>query len=128
MRTFLVTNGRTQARHRLRPETVLAPGPTQPGPRLGEECRVILDMCREERRSLTELAGALGRPLSAVRILVSDLLDARALVVPLPDECTDPDSDSDSPLGPRPAPELLEALSAALKAKWPEARAFPQAG
>jgi hypothetical protein len=72
---------------------------------------------------VTELAGRLGRPVTAVKVLVSDLLDADALVVPV----TAPyaaSTDADA----RPSSQLLAALSAGLKRKWPDAIAYPQAG
>ncbi|MBP0456147.1 DUF742 domain-containing protein [Streptomyces montanisoli] len=124
VRTYTLTRGRTTPRHLLGLETVLEHGPGRPGPGQAEECERILALCRERRRSVTELAGRLCRPVTAVKILVSDLLDADALVVPVtaPYAATDTDADA------RPSPQLLAALSAGLKRKWPDAMAHPQAG
>ncbi len=82
VRTYAVTRGRTKPRHLLALETVLEAGQGRPGPAQAEECGEILALCRERRRSVVELAGRLGRPVTAVKVLVSDLLDADALVVP----------------------------------------------
>ncbi|MEU9068893.1 DUF742 domain-containing protein [Streptomyces sp. NPDC048306] len=122
VRTYAVVRGRTKPRHLLGLETVLEAGRGRPGPAQAEECAEILALCRERRRSVVELAGRLGRPVTAVKILVSDLLDADALAVPL----TQPYADTGAGSGP--STQLLAALSAGLKRKWPDAVAYPQAG
>ncbi|MFF2506336.1 DUF742 domain-containing protein [Streptomyces sp. NPDC058067] len=126
VRTYTLTRGRTRPRHLLGLETVFDTGPGRPGPGQAEECEEILALCREHRRSVTELAGRLGRPVTAVKILISDLLDANALVVPItaPYAASDAATDADA----RPSPQLLAALSAGLKRKWPDAIAYSQAG
>ncbi|WP_031045755.1 DUF742 domain-containing protein [Streptomyces sp. NRRL F-5650] len=126
VRTYTLTGGRTRPRHLLALDTVLDAGPGRPGPAQAEECVQILALCRERRRSVTELAGRLGRPVTAVKVLVSDLLDADALVVPVTSPYAASDTDSDSDAGP--STQLLAALSAGLKRKWPDAIAYPQAG
>ncbi|MFD4258723.1 DUF742 domain-containing protein [Streptomyces sp. NPDC058534] len=123
VRTYTLTRGRTMPRHLLGLDTVLEAGPGRPGPAQAEECDEIFALCRERRRSVTELAGRLGRPVTAVKVLVSDLLDAGALVVPTAPYTA---SGSDSDAGP--STQLLAALSASLKRKWPDAIAYPQAG
>lgn len=124
VRTYTLTRGRTRPRHLLGLDTVLEAGPGRPGPAQAEECEQILALCRAHRRSVTELAGRLRRPVSAVKILVSDLLDADALVVPVTAPYVASDTDSDA----GPSTQLLAALSAGLKRKWPNAIAYPQAG
>ncbi|MFJ7297962.1 DUF742 domain-containing protein [Streptomyces collinus] len=124
VRTYTLTRGRTKPRHLLGLETMLDAGPGRPGPGHAEECEDILTLCRERRRSVTELAGRLGRPVTAVKILVSDLLDADALVVSVTDAYAASDADADE----RPTTHLLAALSVGLKRKWPDAIAYPQAG
>ena len=116
VRTYTLTRGLVGL------ETVLEAGRGRPGPAQAEECEEILALCRERRRSVVELAGRLGRPVTAVKVLVSDLLDADALVVPL----TRPYADTGAGSGP--STQLLAALSAGLKRKWPDAVAYPQAG
>ncbi|MEV7796546.1 DUF742 domain-containing protein [Streptomyces sp. NPDC087512] len=122
VRTYTLTRGRTKPRHLLGLDTVLDAGPGRPGPAQVEECEEILALCRERQRSVTELAGRLRRPVTAVKVLVSDLLDADALVVPV----TAPTAASHLAGGP--STQLLAALSAGLKRKWPDAVAYPQAG
>lgn len=122
VRTYTLTRGRTKPRHLLGLETVLEAGPGRPGPAQTAEGEEIFALCRERRRSVVELAGRLGRPVTAVKILVSDLLDADALVVPLAQPY------ADTGAGSGPSTQLLAALSAGLKRKWPDAVAYPQAG
>ncbi|MFF7486529.1 DUF742 domain-containing protein [Streptomyces fungicidicus] len=124
VRTYTLTRGRTKPRHLLGLETVLDAGTGRPGPGQVAECEEILALCREHRRSVTELAGRLRRPVTAVKILVSDLLDADALVVSVTDAYTASDADADE----RPTTHLLAALSVGLKRKWPDAVAYPKAG
>ncbi|MFJ8158399.1 DUF742 domain-containing protein [Streptomyces sp. NPDC094468] len=124
VRTYTLTRGRTRPRHLLSLETVLDAGPGRPGPAQAEECEQILTLCRARRRSVVELAGRLGRPVTAVKVLVSDLLDADALVVPVAAPYAASGTDTDA----GPSTQLLAALSAGLKRKWPDAVAFPQAG
>ncbi|MER7933022.1 MULTISPECIES: DUF742 domain-containing protein [unclassified Streptomyces] len=124
VRTYLVTRGRTRPRHLLGMETMLDAGPGRPGPAQAEECQQILVLCRQRRRSVVELAGRLGRPVTAVKVLVSDLLDADALIVTPTHSYAASGTDSDA----GPSTQLLAALAAGLKRKWPDAVAFPQAG
>lgn len=125
VRTYTLTRGRTKPRHLLGLDTVLEAGSGRPGPAQAEECAEILALCRAHRRSVTELAGRLGRPVTAVKVLVSDLLDADALVVPVTAPYAASDSDSDTG---RPSTQLLAAVSAGLKRKFPHATRYPQAG
>ncbi|MFJ2419204.1 DUF742 domain-containing protein [Streptomyces brevispora] len=124
VRTYILTRGRTRPRHLLGLETVLDAGPGRPGLGQAEECEEILALCRDHRRSVTELAGRLGRPVTAVKILVSDLLDSQALVISVTAAFAPSDADADE----RPTTDLLAALSVALKRKFPDAIAYRQAG
>ncbi|AYN31670.1 DUF742 domain-containing protein [Streptomyces albus] len=124
VRTYTLTRGRTKPRHLLGLDTVLEAGSGRPGPAQAEECAEILALCRAHRRSVTELAGRLGRPVTAVKVLVSDLLDADALVVPVTAPYAASGSDSDAV----PSTQLLAAVSAGLKRKFPHATRYPQAG
>ncbi|MFD4574993.1 DUF742 domain-containing protein [Streptomyces sp. NPDC058417] len=124
VRTYVLTRGRTRARHDLHVDTVLDAGPGQPGPDRAHACEEILALCRERRRSVTELAGLLHRPVTAVKILISDLLDVDALTVPV----TAPYAATGTHGDGAPATQLLAALLTGLKRKWPDAHAYPQAG
>ncbi|MFG2430385.1 DUF742 domain-containing protein [Streptomyces sp. NPDC048590] len=124
VRTYTLTRGRTKPRHLLGLDTVLEAGSGRPGPAQAEECAEILALCRAHRRSVTELAGRLGRPVTAVKVLVSDLLDADALVVPSTAPYAASGSDSDA----GPSTQLLAAVTAGLKRKFPNATRYPQAG
>ncbi|MEU9190124.1 DUF742 domain-containing protein [Streptomyces sp. NPDC048484] len=111
VRLYALTDGRTRARHSLSLNTVLGPGPRSPR-QLTEESARIVGLCRQRQRPLVEVAGLLGLHVTAVTVLVSDLIDAGALTVPVPDA---PGAGSDV--------QKLQALSAGLKRKWHNAKA-----
>ncbi|MFJ6705669.1 MULTISPECIES: DUF742 domain-containing protein [unclassified Streptomyces] len=123
VRPYLATGGRTRPRHWLSPETVLVAGSGRAGPGLSEEAyQQIVQLCRQRHRSVAELAGTIRLPLTAVRVLISDLVDARVLVLSVTAAYTPADS-PDSPVGDRPTQQLLEALRAGLTRKWSDAAA-----
>ncbi len=74
------------------------------------ESAQIVALCQQRRRPLAELAGTTGLHVTAVKILVSDLIDAGALKVPVPEA---PGDRSDI--------QLLESLSAFIKTRYPDA-------
>ncbi|MFE1923415.1 DUF742 domain-containing protein [Streptomyces asoensis] len=113
VRLYAVTDGRTRPRHLLGLHTVLGPGRRKPRPGLAEESAQIIELCRQRRRPLAELAGTLGLHVAAVTVLVSDLIDADSLAVPAPDRAD----------GEGPDVQTLQALSAGLRRKWPNAKA-----
>ncbi|WP_344076374.1 DUF742 domain-containing protein [Streptomyces crystallinus] len=94
MRVYVRTGGRTRAGRRLDWVTlvVAANAPVQG---LGVEARRIAGLCRAQGAlSVSEIAAHLGLPPSAVKILVSALIDSGHLTVPPPPEHTDaPDID-----------------------------------
>ncbi|WP_259334109.1 DUF742 domain-containing protein [Streptomyces umbrinus] len=111
VRLYAVTDGRTRARHTLSLHTVLGPGRRSPRG-LSEESSRIVDLCRQRQCPLAEVAGTLGLHVTSVTVLVSDLIDAGALTVPVPDA---PGAGSEV--------QKLHALSAGLKRKWPNSSA-----
>ncbi|MEU5335581.1 DUF742 domain-containing protein [Streptomyces asoensis] len=113
VRLYAITDGRTRPRHALSLHTVLGPGRRRPHPGVGEESTQIIDLCRQRRRPLAELAGTTGLHVAAVRVLVSDLIDAGSLTVPVPD----------MPDGADPSLQMLFAVSAGLRRKYPNAAA-----
>jgi hypothetical protein len=113
-RLYALTDGRTRPRHQLGMDTVVGPGHRSPQG-LPEESAWIIELCQERSRMLAELAGILGLHVTAVRILVSDLLDASALRLPV----------SDTPGAEREA-QLMLAAMVGLKRNW--AHAVPRAG
>jgi hypothetical protein len=126
VRSYLLTGGRTRPRHLLSVDTVLASGPGRPGVGRPEESGRILDLCRSRRRSVAELAGTVGRPVNPVMVLVSDLLEDGALTVPVSAATAYAPSSEEGE--DRPTRQLLEALSAGLRNKWPDAVPYPKAG
>lgn len=120
VRPYLVTRGRTRPRHWLSPESMLKAGNGRAGPGQSEgEYQQIAELCRQRHRSVAELAGTVHLPLTAARVLISDLVDARVLVLCVSTAYTP----SNSPTGNDPTHQLLEALRAGLVRKWPEAEA-----
>ncbi|MEU9270037.1 DUF742 domain-containing protein [Streptomyces sp. NPDC048251] len=113
VRLYAITDGRARPRHALSLHTVLGPGRRRPHPGIGEESAQIIDLCRQRRRPLAELAGTTGLHVAAVRVLVSDLIDAGSLAVPA----------SHTPDGQDPDLQMLYAVSAGLKRKYPNAAA-----
>ncbi|MDH6222731.1 DUF742 domain-containing protein [Streptomyces pseudovenezuelae] len=111
VRLYALTDGRTRPRHQLDMDTVLGPGSRSPQG-LPEESTRIIALCQERTRPLVELAGMLGLHVTAVRVLVSDLIDAGALKLPV----------SDTPGEDREA-QLLRAVAAGLKRSWAHAMA-----
>ncbi|MFJ3674012.1 DUF742 domain-containing protein [Streptomyces sp. NPDC090106] len=122
VRPYALTRGRVRARHRLSPDTLLHAGPGRAGPGLGEgEYLHLAALCRERHRSVAELAGTLHVPLTLARVLISDLIDARVLVLTLTHAYTPADPLSGAGAGGRPTEQLLEALRAGLIRKWSDA-------
>ncbi|MGW3341329.1 DUF742 domain-containing protein [Streptomyces sp. NPDC001009] len=122
MRTYVLVDGRTEPRHMLAVDTILTAGQGRLGLHGPEECRQIVNLCRTHPRSVAELAGRLERPITAVKILISDLLDVDALVLPLTTPYSATDTDE------RPSLQLLAALSAGLRKKFPDAISYAAAG
>uniref|UniRef100_A0AAU2ADT6 DUF742 domain-containing protein n=1 Tax=Streptomyces sp. NBC_00093 TaxID=2975649 RepID=A0AAU2ADT6_9ACTN len=116
VRPYVVTGGRTRARHVLSPDTVLEAGQGRPGVSLtAEEYQQITSLCRQRRRSVAELAGTIRLPLAATRVLISDLVDARVLELSVTDtDAYTPATAPDDPLGDRPSRQLLEKLRVGL--------------
>ena len=112
VRLFEVTGGRTRARHHLSLHTVLGPGRRSPRPGLSEESARIVELCGQRHRPLAELAGTLALPVTVVSVLVSDLIDAGVLALPIPDRRS---AGSDL--------QLLQAISAGLRRRHPNATA-----
>jgi hypothetical protein len=108
LRPYVVTRGRTRPRHPMRLETLLAVGRTAPPGDLVPEARAALELCRDERHTVAEIAAQVRKPVQVVKIILSDLLDTGALVVALPSN-SDPSN-----------PQILEAFLAGLRKRFPE--------
>ncbi|MEU6349632.1 DUF742 domain-containing protein [Streptomyces sp. NPDC047072] len=108
VRLYTLTGGRTRPRHRLSMHTVVGAGRRTP-PDVSEESAKIIELCGQHSRPLVELSGLLKVHLTAVMVLVSDLIDAGAVSLPVPET---PGQDRDT--------QKLLALSAALKTRWPQ--------
>ncbi|MYR58061.1 DUF742 domain-containing protein [Streptomyces sp. SID625] len=123
VRLYTVTGGRTRPRHVLALDTVVVTGAGRAAPAHAEEHRRITALCRERPSSVAELSGRIGRPVPVVKVLVSDLLDTRALDLLAATPC-----DTGAAGDARPDVQLLAAVMTALRRKWPDARSHLEAG
>lgn len=106
VRPYAVTGGRTKPRHTLRPVTLLRLGAASPCGNLAPEAEKALALCRVEQRSVAEIASILQQPLQVAKIILSDLLDAGALIVAVSDTTSEPSE------------QLLEAVLVGLRNKF----------
>ncbi|MFE2426947.1 DUF742 domain-containing protein [Streptomyces sp. NPDC059373] len=111
VRPYSITGGRTRPRHTMRLVSLLAAGRTPPPGGLGPEAEQAFALCRRERRSVAEIAATLQQPVQVTKIVLSDLIDSGALIIAVPDTVSDPADN----------PQLLEAVLAGLRHKFPDA-------
>lgn len=109
---YVLTGGRTQPCHTLRLESLLGLGPA-PTAAVGTTEDVVLALCREQPRSVAELAGVLRVSTQIMKIILSDLIESNALslIVPVGAEET----------GPEGKLQILEATLAGLRRRYPHA-------
>ncbi|WP_307841366.1 DUF742 domain-containing protein [Streptomyces endocoffeicus] len=109
VRPYAVAGGRTHSPHSqdLNLDTVVEPGGGRPPDQGPPEAEQILRLCRSRRRSIAELSGTLRQPVPVVQVLVGDLLDAQALLIPASAYSNSPDD--------------VRAVLEGLKRKWPDA-------
>ncbi|GAB2778109.1 DUF742 domain-containing protein [Streptomyces daliensis] len=111
LRAYALTQGRTEAVHPLRPETLLSAAHTPPArarsarPRSPESARAVR-MCAQQPCSVAEIAARLGRPLLVTKVVLSDLLEDRLLTVTAPPAVDAKD------------PQTLEAVLAGLRQRF----------
>ncbi|MGI5204708.1 DUF742 domain-containing protein [Spirillospora sp. CA-108201] len=113
----VVPDGRACPRYQMRLDTVLtvthttggaAAGTTQAGA-LPPEAAHALRLCRAGSCSVAEIAATIGQPILVAKTLLSDLIDAGALVIAPPAVPPDPETG-------RPSAHLLQALLEGLEA------------
>ncbi|MET7685638.1 DUF742 domain-containing protein [Streptomyces sp. NPDC005423] len=114
VRLYLMTGGRTRPDHMLGVDTVLEAGPGRLAPGQPQECGQILTLCRARPRSVAEIAGTIQRNLTLTRVLLGDLVNAQALVVPRGTVGDDA--------------QFLAAVGASMRRMWPDAESFMRAG
>lgn len=105
-RPYALTGGRTRPRHSMRLDTLLMAQRGSPPERLGPEAKAAIALCQREQRAVAEIAAVLKQPAQVTKIILSDLIDAGALIVAVPDT-----------IDPR-SPQLLEALLGGIRHKW----------
>ncbi|GAV38299.1 DUF742 domain-containing protein [Streptomyces acidiscabies] len=112
VRLYKITGGRTRPRHNLSLDTLVGIGtrPERSALALSEESSALVELCRVRQLPIAELAGTTGLHLTAVKVLVSDLIDAGLLIIPVP-----------TPGSERSEIQKLEALAALLRVKFPDA-------
>ncbi|MEU2086610.1 DUF742 domain-containing protein [Streptomyces albus] len=105
LRPYTLTGGRTRCDHPLELDTLLAARPVPAGVDLGPDGEQIRMLCATPK-AIAELAAHLGQPAQVAKVLASDLLTARALVI----------ADHDATPHRRPDRETLEAVLVGLRA------------
>ncbi|MEU4827739.1 DUF742 domain-containing protein [Actinomadura sp. NPDC023710] len=80
LRPYMVTGNRTHARHGMDRDTVLtATHHPVLADTLQPEAVQALQLCREQQRTLAEVAATIKQPTLIAKIIVSDLIDHGAL-------------------------------------------------
>ncbi|WP_410570440.1 DUF742 domain-containing protein [Amycolatopsis sp. cmx-4-61] len=103
VKAYVLTGGRTRPKATLPAETLIIALGDKPMPaRTSRQQRDLLRLCRGQL-GLAEVAAHLKLPMSVVRILASDLIDAGLLGVRVPSRNT------------RPELELMEQVLAGLR-------------
>lgn len=104
VRPYALTGGRTRPTNEMSLSSLLKARATAPGGYLSPEQARALALCRGEPRSVAEVAATLRQPMQVTKILLSDLLDAGALIMAMPNRTADPKD-----------PNLLEAVLEGLR-------------
>ncbi|WP_330175252.1 DUF742 domain-containing protein [Streptomyces sp. NBC_01498] len=104
LRPYALTGGRTRPTNEMSLSSLLKARATAPEGYLSPEAAHCLALCRGEARSVAEVAATLGQPVQVAKILLSDLLDAGALIMAMPTRTADPKD-----------PNLLEAVLEGLR-------------
>ncbi|KIF69424.1 hypothetical protein HY68_13855 [Streptomyces sp. AcH 505] len=104
VRPYALTGGRTVPTNNMSLTSLLKARATAPSGYLSPEAAQALALCRGEARSVAEVAATLQQPVQVAKILLSDLLDAGALIMAMPSRTADPKD-----------PHLLEAVLEGLR-------------
>jgi hypothetical protein len=101
LRPYAITGGRTRhSQHAFTLITLVVARPVRDTPSgLEPEADRILELCRDRAMAVAEIAALLDLPVSVVKVLCGDLLDASLILVQSP-----PGQDS------RPSVELIERV------------------
>lgn len=104
VRPYVVTTGRTRPTWLLDLATLVLAKVAAPAVVLDPEHADALELCRQEPRSVAEIAGTLRLPVQIIKIVLADLLDAR-LINAMPATTANPKD-----------PRILERVIAGLRA------------
>ncbi|MEV7157081.1 DUF742 domain-containing protein [Streptomyces misionensis] len=92
VRLYTLTGGRTRPQHTMRLVSELAPGSTTPFEHLAPEAEQVLAWCRQQPRTVAEIAALLQLPAQITKVILSDLLDSRVLTMTASDTSLDPNA------------------------------------
>lgn len=106
VRPFVLVRGRVDATQKLDRASLVQASVEPPATPLPEHYAEAFALCRSGPCSVAEIAARLRRPLQVVKIWLSDLLDSRHLVVPMPKGLATTAATD---------PELLEAVLVGLR-------------
>ncbi|MET9117545.1 DUF742 domain-containing protein [Streptomyces longwoodensis] len=70
----------------------IAPGSASPFEHLAPEAEQVLAWCRQQPRTVAEIAALLQLPAQITKIILSDLLDSRVLTLTVSDTSFDPNA------------------------------------
>ena len=106
---YAITGGRTRPRHSMRLVTLLELADPAHADGMAPEALQAVEVCRTQQCSVAvgEIAARIGLPVQATKIVLSDLIDAGALVMARPG----PDTSASDQL------QLLEALRSGLETR-----------
>jgi Protein of unknown function (DUF742) len=84
VRPYALVGGRVTPTRDLDRASLVQASVDPPADYLPTQYAEVFELCRPGPLSVAEIAGRLERPLQVVKIWLSDLLDGRYLVVPMP--------------------------------------------
>ncbi|MCQ4079155.1 DUF742 domain-containing protein [Streptomyces sp. RB6PN25] len=90
IRPYTLTGGRTRPRHQLNLLSLVRTTETGVRERLDPEHVQVLDVCSGPPVSVAEVAARLRQPVQVAKILLSDLIDVRAVTTRAPVTNADP--------------------------------------
>lgn len=110
VRPYLVAGDRTRPRYEMGLDTVLTATAAAAGAgTLPPEDAHALGLCREQARSVAEIAAVINQPVLVTKIILSDLIECGELIIESPAAQADPETG-------RPSTHLLQALLDGLEA------------
>lgn len=90
LRPYAMVGGRTRPSHEMDLTYLVKARTGAAGHAAAPEYAQVLALCRTEPRSVAEIAATIRQPVQVTKILISDLLDRRAVIPAMPTRMADP--------------------------------------